>query len=236
MDRFSSVIVNKNSHIYQFKLLGHRNYVHGSSMLICLLDAIQSLKPGALEKQAHIKQFKIIKEFHTNAKAIVMPISEAPSSVYLKDAVARLDLKTEFGEFTSLLLPLADEIVSNRISTYDSKDYVNSAESFDNGKAVAWLKNIYNYIDFLRGIIEANVQLTTCEMSQSGKISKIRWAYIMDFPFFNSTDVVKHKKIYLTKKTEVRKGNRIFQVKSISFDGLNDTFTPELAFFIELAQ
>ena len=202
-------------------------------MLDCLLYAIELQYPRLFLSSVSIKQFKIIKEFSTHAKAEVMLSEEVRYHPRLREVVARLDLSSNMGSFSAILFPEPRDIVQKRIANYNSENYVNKVFSLNDAEGEAELKNIFNFIDLMRGIVEANRQLSIIESRSLGKVEKMRWVYIVNFPLISDEEASRIQKVSFRRKTLVKNDNIYFPVKDVLITGFDEKMLPNIAFFVQ---
>jgi hypothetical protein len=233
IDRWNSYTVNKLTLELEFHFLGHRDYVHGSSMLDGMILAVTKMIPAAHKKQVQIKQFRIIREIDSNATVEAMPSDAALNYPSIKNAAARLDLHTPQGMYTGLLFAKPGAIVSNRIDEYDARDYVSQVRINSEGSSVAKLKSIKNTLDLVRAIVEANRQITWKEIGTDIEVNKMRWAFLTNFPWIDDNLAGKFETVIFSKPRNMNTPNRLFPIKSFDIPGLKFDIRPEICFFIE---
>ncbi len=218
-----------------YQYLGHRDYVHGSSMLLSMLEALAEYAGREVFAPARIKMFKIINELTVQGLVECLPAAQAPAHPRLAQASARLDLDTEKGGFTSLVLPQPGRPVSERVAAYDAGDYVERVEAGPGPKCRARLTGINDFIDLLRGVVEANRQLILQQSDEPQKIQKMRWAYLADFGILPDADFSRALDIEFLPKIVVARDRNRFIVKTFRVPGWGDGFRADMCFSQQLS-
>lgn len=218
---------------YQF--LGHRDYVHGSSMLLSMLEAIAAYAGREAFAPARIKMFKILNELTSHGLLECLPTSQAPGHPRLAHAAARLDLDTEKGRLTALVFPQPNQVVRDRLTTYDAANYVERVEAGPGVNGSARLTGIKDMIDLLRGVVEANRQLILQQSDEPKKIQKMRWAYLADFGILPDADFSRALDIEFTPKIVVARERQRFIVKTFHVPGWGGGFRADMCFSQQLS-
>jgi hypothetical protein len=216
-----------------FTFLGHRDYVHGSSMMEGMIKSISNYLPSGISMPANIKMFKVIREFDTQARAESMKTEDAQYHRFLKDAVARLDFVTAGRAMTSLLFARHGKTVVERQDSYDAGDYIDGVGVLDDDSSYGELINIKNVIDLARGVVEANRQITLKKPSLQCRIKKMRWAYLTNFKFFENYEEPRRTTVRFIPKTVYSIEDRIFAVKRIILEDYDSSEESDICFYIQ---
>ncbi len=216
----------------KFQYLGHRDYVHGSSMLEGMLKSVSLFLGYRISSGSKIKSFRIIKEFNFHARAVSMRTEDCHNYPLLDKATARLDIEIDRERYTSLLIPEPAQKVTDRLSSYDAGVYVESIKIFNDGMSCAKLLNMNNLIDLMRGIVEANRQITIKEYISKDFV-KMRWGYVTDFQIPSEEEIRRVKSVKFSPRFVMSKNDHIFALKKVHIDDLGDVFNFDICFFIQ---
>jgi len=216
-----------------FTFLGHRNYVHGSSMMEGMIRSISGSLPSGISLPAKIKMFKVIREFSTQARAESMRTEDAQYHKSIKNAVARLDFVTAGCAFTSFLFAIPGKSVVERQVSYDAGDYVGRVGILEGDSSYGELVNIRNVTDLARGIVEANRQITLKRPSLQCKIKKMRWAYLTNFKFFENCEKPYSTRVHFVPKMVYNIEDRIFEVKKVVLEDCDSKEESDICFYIQ---
>lgn len=216
-----------------YPFLGHRDYAHGSSMLEGMLGAVKLMEPDIVEHGAVIRQFKVISQCDSLARAEAMLTSDAAKHPFLGDAKARLDLTLNDKKITSLLFAI-DKPIGWRLKEYLAGDYVEYVKWVDNDLSYGIIKRIADYIDLIRAINECNRQLTVKSFPTPEWSNCVRWAYLINMPLLTDQQCSEITKVTFARAETIDVGNHRFEVKIGQLDGPASYFEFEICFFIEL--
>lgn len=217
-----------------YEFLGERDYVHGSSMLLSMLQEIAGLAGRGVFDPATIKVFKVNKEFATHGVVEALPAEAARSRPDLARAAARLDLATGQGRFTGLVFDRPARPVTRRRADYDAGDYVSWVEPEKDGCGRAGLTAINDPIDLLRGVVEANRQLSWRQAEAPERIRKMRWSYVSAFGIVSGEKLASAPEVEFTPRAVVARHNNLFVVKRFRIPGLGGDWQAEICFSHQL--
>lgn len=243
MDRWNSIETLQVSSRVSFRFLGHRNYVHGTSMLDALLDAMAPLVAGSWSADARILQFRVIREVACGGNAFAMNTAAAHTHPQMGKAVARLDLLNGGQKLTAFLVGDLGAPVAARIQEYNAGSYVSRLLSAEDGGRIIKTQGIATRIDLIRAIIEGMRQ---AEAEERGKTIDIqRWGYLTDFPLMTDAEAAKISTVALGPAKLLSGGGRTrlsppgrtrFSLRSIRIAEFGEERHPEMCFFLHLAE
>lgn len=234
VDRWQSYRLDTKTGRAEFTFLGHRDYVHGSSMLDVLLEMFKARHPQAVSDTAVIKSFRIIQEFATGATAHVMPTAEVRGHALLKDAVARLDLVNGGEKWTGFLVADPDVVGLGRNDDYDSRDYVARVEPLDGGGDRVYCANVENRIDLIRAIIEGMLQIEWRDHGEDAPITRMRWGYLSGFRLLPDAVAAEVKAFTLSPARIIDTPGQEFSIRKIALQGADGGEDAEMCFFSAL--
>lgn len=237
MDRWNSYQLDCATGRAKFTFLGHRDYVHGSSMLDVLLEMFKARYPEAVSDTAVIKSFRIIQEFSTGATAHVMPTAEVRGNPLVKDAVARLDLINDVHgvkeQWSGLLLADPDMAALGRRDDYDSRDYVARIQPLDGFDRVE-CANVQNRIDLIRAIIEGMLQIERRDHGVDVAITRMRWGYLSGFRLLSDAAAAQVKAFTLSTARIIDAPGQEFSIRDIALAGADIGADAQMCFFSAL--
>ncbi len=217
-----------------YHYLGQRDYVHGSSMLRSMLLAMGEATKREISP-SRIKQFRVIKEFSSNARVECGRTEEIRGHKNAKDAVARLDLEIDDNRYTALLVPRPDSHVEDRNSEYDAADYVVGIELKENGESYASLQHINDVIDLLRGVVEGFRQILIEEASAKNEtIKKMRWGYVTNFWIEKYKDLEPRTEVKYSPRALFPENTQRFVVRDFSLLGETKKQDSNICFYQEI--
>lgn len=221
--------------LLDYPLLGHRQYVHGSSMLEGMMNSIIEFTSESAVFEGRIKQFKIIHNVETSAVAVAMRRKDALRHPTLGDALARLDLDIGSDEYTSLLFPHG-KIIHRKLAGYDAADYVTCVHENGDGATVGEVCRLRDYVDLVRAINECNRQATVAGFPHADWSKRVRWAYLSNMPMVKN-ELVHHINMIIFRLAEtVDLGKHRFEIKDGFFNEVGASPDFKICFFIELPE
>jgi hypothetical protein len=202
-------------------------------MLEGMLNSVAAFLQGAIPVPARIRMFKVIKEFSSNARADAMRTEDSSLYTFLGEAAARLDVEVSGGRYTSILVPQPGEKVTDRLSSYESGDYVEEVGIPEKGFSYGILAKgrLNNLIDVIRGVVEINKQIILKDPSTpEHEVSKMRWGYISNFRVLTESEISRVSSIRFVSNNIVSTRDHIFSIKRVHFDDLKDDYDFEICF------
>lgn len=234
MDRWNSYTLDPKTGEVGFTFLGHRDYVHGTSMLDVLLETMKTHYPQAFAEASLIKNFRIIEEFSTAARAYVMPTLDVRGHALLKDAVARLDLINADGAWTGFLVSDFAHPVEARFGEYDAADYIGDIAPQSDGGNLVQNTTVENRIDLIRAIIEGMRQIEWREHGADADIPRMRWGYISGFRLLSDGEAAAVPSFHLSAARVIDTPGREFSIRKITLTGVDGGADAEMCFFNQI--
>ena len=213
--------------------LGPRDYVNGLTLVEEMLAGYMRVSG---KRPEHIKKFQINKWVRTHAHLECWETARLRGNRRVREASARIDLRTGDAAESLLLFAEASAPVTERIEEYDRKAYVASASDDNSGETIAQLANINNITDLLRGVVEVNHQYVIRQAAEVGVEKGVSWAYMTGFPYLLDDSARETLSLqYGVPKMFDAKGLR-YSVRTFHLDGAMGENEGAMCFFFPLPQ
>ena len=210
--------------------LGFRSYVHGSSMLEGMLDCAYKHLSSQVTCNLAIRKFKILRELNTQAYVELLSPEEASGHSNLRDAIARLELKSKNHDFIVLLFSKKEHLVKEYCIEYDSRIYVNRICVDSLNTVVGEISTVETFTDFIRAIIECNRQGTVCRLESPSYASSVRWTSLHNLKIPSLEHMQTISQVIYTQSNVVQSGNWLFEFKKGHFPEVGDLLNHEICF------